>query len=1485
MRAIRRAAEADTEAKVLPAVVTAADAAASTSEAAAPVKGAIAGTLGTGPVTCMKFGLYLVADSTFAAYEAPAPAKGKAKGSFEGAGKAIPVSTSAEGDKDETEDSSVESARRGDLNKVSTSAEGDKDRKEKSLLEAVRGGDLDKVKEFLANECDPYRLSNAWVSGQEKGCRWRNGNQAPHDSNGLTALSAAFCSPNCDIHMWFRLHNAADQPFKKPVQSSDAQADIRHDDERTLHKLQNTQADIREDQSRNQRSNAREGFREEEKRTLHLNAGVDIREDYFLRSLCDGKMNAITMADIRADKQRTLRMLVTLLRGEGQIFTDTVAGLLKEVEPGRYRSERLKERMRTVLCDYADDRLQVTKLFNGRGRHTATHFQFPSFVMCSHLAPDTEVQNFLEHGRRSDRRKTAFIRVVIPSHLKSEDVDAFNLSRHNMLYAAEVQVSLRSLPIAAPLACEPSVLAALAETANEDTLQTDAVEAITAAAWLQMRVATAVDNFLNCVALGCLCLVTWACRKEDMDAQPMHVDRVNGKEMKLLGDADVSFVQPAPSLETLFDFFFLVAGCFAIYGQMDMCSDGELEPIFLPGFCSMYWLRLMYSLRGERWLGPYLLPILSAVRDTGAFFFVTSLCVASATHAYVIMNPRGDDEYPIYSSFLHTVRLAIFGDFDLFEYQGQDTTFHSVEGEWAPNDPSPEDLGENTTSPYRPYIPYNPYIYLQLCFFGTGIGITVLLMLIAILSQNYEMQQGRAQGLFVQARARMLLEVQLRPWTRVGAWLGGKLFDPEVKGPPPLCLHLVTLAEIALRPLKVVMEPFVPGAYYQKNVFERFLQRALWSPVAKQNFLAVGIPVACVVLLAGSLVSLLAFAVIILVLKVVGFQLTGIRYTLNLSLFGLFGDRFAEECEIFALVRTDKMQKLEGKLKEQHEQQKAINLDECYGIGTVGMGTGENFSMQENYSNEISEMSAQNDRLQDELAGAERSFRMESEAKSGTGGPKAAPREQAVPPSPAPQPRATFSSLHEIPESLRYLFQSANIASASSVPPGSEGIPKNQSVPQNEKDNATGTPTAEPGQQSGIDATTLLQAAINMNTKPELEENKPKVKEAESIKFADYPNPETYRSWRTSVREVVRAASDRPDEPFKWAQEVYAKDATMETLYDTGEFLTLDTKLLAAVTQVAKAEISRQVLNFKETEASAGRPVRGRQVSWMSGFVDVHQHFKTNEEVGSLYSVEDLLKVTLVGDDLATFLYNFESVIAGMSHVPDEVTLRDIFLRQLRKSHSIKDDLQIFDRAKVFNAGTAKVELATPAEVWYLGKHVSVNHLQGLWLYWHNPKKNVPETSKFLSTGVEGIFLGYYVQPGFAFKKENLVAPVKDAPQPPAPKEPSSSSAELFDPTKNPDGTPVPAGAYESNMEHMHELYLDELEQTAEELFALVAKVMNQNDVAKVPEAQELMGKEWQELLYKGCWVENQVKEFVDVQKEVKQSGQKAHFGSLKSAA
>ena len=201
----------------------------------------------------------------------------------------------------------------------------------------------------------------------------------------------------------------------------------------------------------------------------------------------------------------------------------------------------------------------------------------------------------------------------------------------------------------------------------------------------------------------------------------------------------------------------------------------------------------------------------------------------------------------------------------------------------------------------------------------------------------------------------------------------------------------------------------------------------------------------------------------------------------------------------------------------------------------------------------------------------------------------------------------------------------------------------------------------------------VLEALTSKSNEPE----RPKVKEAESIRLPDFPSPETYRSWKISMRETVRAASDQPDEAFKWLLEVYTKEATLESLRATGKFLTLDTKLLAALSKIVKGELGRRILNHKEVEASKGHAVRGRQVLLM-----FEQFFKTNEEAGSLYSVEDLLKVALNSDDLSTFIHNWESVIAGMSHVPEETTLRDILLRQLRKSGKFKYDLEIYDRAK-----------------------------------------------------------------------------------------------------------------------------------------------------------------------------------------------------------
>eukprot|EP00439_Symbiodinium_sp_Y106_P066744 s3183_g10.t3 len=45
-------------------------------------------------------------------------------------------------------------------------------------------------------------------------------------------------------------------------------------------------------------------------------------------------------------------------------------------------------------------------------------------------------------------------------------------------------------------------------------------------------------------------------------------------------------------------------------------------------------------------------------------------------------------------------------------------------------------------------------------------------------------------------------------------------------------------------------------------------------------------------------------------------------------------------------------------------------------------------------------------------------------------------------------------------------------------------------------------------------------------------------------------------------------------------------------------------------------------------------------------------------------------------------------------------------------------------------------------------------------LYWAPKQQKKPERSKFAGTGIEGIFLGYHIQPGFIFNDEYLVAPL-----------------------------------------------------------------------------------------------------------------------------
>ena len=77
------------------------------------------------------------------------------------------------------------------------------------------------------------------------------------------------------------------------------------------------------------------------------------------------------------------------------------------------------------------------------------------------------------------------------------------------------------------------------------------------------------------------------------------------------------------TFDNLADMALLVAGWFAIVRQS--LDTDSLEKPWMAIFCAMSWLRFLYSLRGEEWMGPRLLPILAAIKDTSVFFLVTGM--------------------------------------------------------------------------------------------------------------------------------------------------------------------------------------------------------------------------------------------------------------------------------------------------------------------------------------------------------------------------------------------------------------------------------------------------------------------------------------------------------------------------------------------------------------------------------------------------------------------------------------------------------------------------------------------------------------------------------------------------------------------------------------------------------------------------------------------------------------------------------------------
>jgi len=153
-------------------------------------------------------------------------------------------------------------------------------------------------------------------------------------------------------------------------------------------------------------------------------------------------------------------------------------------------------------------------------------------------------------------------------------------------------------------------------------------------------------------------------------------------------------------------------------------------------------------------VGPQLLPISKAIQETGVFFLVVFCFLAAGVHAYYTIGPR-TEPFPLYASTMQIFRLGILGDFDMYDFEGQDPVMTHADGSmtWEPQDPEPSDV----------------YVAVHTIFYATSISITIILMnlLVGVLGSYYDVHKETARQAFLRERAGMLVNFEQRPWLKL----------------------------------------------------------------------------------------------------------------------------------------------------------------------------------------------------------------------------------------------------------------------------------------------------------------------------------------------------------------------------------------------------------------------------------------------------------------------------------------------------------------------------------------------------------------------------------------------------------------------------------------------------------------------------------------------------------------------------------------------
>ena len=92
--------------------------------------------------------------------------------------------------------------------------------------------------------------------------------------------------------------------------------------------------------------------------------------------------------------------------------------------------------------------------------------------------------------------------------------------------------------------------------------------------------------------------------------------------------------------------------------------------------------------------------------------------------------------------------------------------------------------------------------------------------------------------------------------------------------------------------------------------------------------------------------------------------------------------------------------------------------------------------------------------------------------------------------------------------------------------------------------------------------------------------------------------------------------------------------------------------------------------------AKAGIRLQGRQMLNM-----VYEYHRLDESQGSVFSMENILAVHLVGDKLQKFLNDWNYILSGQGKPLSKALLKPLLLRELRTSAQLKEEIAHYDRS------------------------------------------------------------------------------------------------------------------------------------------------------------------------------------------------------------